>query len=133
MVPMAIKYGRRPVYIASTTLQLAAGIWSACTQTAGDLIGSNVLNGIGGAISESIVQMTIADLFFVHQRARMNAAYLFMEYAGSFLAPVAAGYVADAQGWRWIWWWTIIFLAVALVLVVFGYEESKYILRSGSV
>ncbi|KAK4898945.1 hypothetical protein LTR27_003676 [Elasticomyces elasticus] len=130
MVPLAIIFGRRPVYILSTAIQLGAGIWSARTYTTGDLIGSNVLSGIGGAISESIVQMTIADLFFVHQRARMNAIYLTMVYIGSFLAPVAAGYCAKAQGWRWIWWWTVIFLAVALIIVIFAYEETKYTPRT---
>ncbi|KAK5719925.1 hypothetical protein LTR15_007198 [Elasticomyces elasticus] len=126
MVPMAIIFGRRPVYILSTAIQLGSGIWSARTMTTGDLIGSNVLSGLGGAISESIVQMTIADLFFVHQRARMNAIYLVMVYIGSFLAPVAAGYCAKAQGWRWIWWWTVLFLAITLVVVIIAYEETKY-------
>ncbi|TKA77610.1 hypothetical protein B0A55_03139 [Friedmanniomyces simplex] len=132
MVPLAIKFGRRPVYIASTAIQLAAGIWSARTYTVGDLVGSNVLSGIGGAISESIIQMTIADLFFVHQRARMNAAYLVMVYTGTFLAPVAAGYCAKAQGWRWIWWWTVIFIAISLVVTIVAYEETKYTPRTES-
>lgn len=97
--------------------------------TTGDLIGSNVLSGIARAVSESIVQMTIADLFFVHQRATMNAVYLVMVNVGTFLATVAAGYAADAQGWRWIWWLTTIFVAVTLVLIVFFYEKSKFTIR----
>ncbi|KAK0813944.1 hypothetical protein LTR75_004399 [Friedmanniomyces endolithicus] len=133
MVPLAVKFGRRPVYIASTAIQLAACIWSARTYTTGDLIGSNVVSGVGGAISESIVQMTIADLFFVHQRARMNSAYLVMVYTGTFLAPVAAGYCAKAQGWRWIWWWTLIFIAVSLVITIVAYEETKYTPRTDSM
>lgn len=121
IIPIAIICGRRPVYIVSTLIQLASTIWQAKMQTTGDLIGSNVLSGLAGAVSESIVQMTISDMFFTHQRATMNAIYLIMVNIGSFLAPVAAGYAATAQGWRWIWWWTAIFLAVTLVVMVFFY------------
>lgn len=101
--------------------------------TTGDLMGSNVLSGIAGAVSESIVQMTISDMFFVHQRATMNAVYLVMTGIGSFLAPVAAGYSASAQGWRWIWWWTTIFLAVVLVVMIFFYEETKFSPRTAVI
>lgn len=86
-------------------------------------------------MSEAIVQMTISDLFFVHQRATMNGLYILMVTAGTFLAPVAAGVVAVNQGWRWIWWWTAILLGISLVLFTFAYEESKYVpvLTSSSV
>ncbi|ORY60290.1 major facilitator superfamily transporter [Pseudomassariella vexata] len=128
-VPLAVNYGRRPVYIVSTAIQLATGIWQAKVNTGPELITVNVVSGAAGAISESIVQITVADLFFVHERATMNGVYLMMVNMGSFLAPVAAGYVAVAMGWRWIWWWTSILLGVSLLLFVFFYEESKYAVR----
>ncbi|EXJ90707.1 hypothetical protein A1O1_03811 [Capronia coronata CBS 617.96] len=106
---------------------LAACIWSAKTETRGDLIGSNLISGIGGAVSETIVQITIADLFFVHHHAAMNALYVLVTSIGAFLGPVAAGYVVDSQGWRWMFWWCVIFFAVTLVLVIFFFEESKYV------
>jgi hypothetical protein len=36
------------------------------------MIGSNLLSGLGGAVSETIAQITIADMFFVHHHAAMN-------------------------------------------------------------
>ena len=101
LIPLAGMFGRRPVYLISTLVQFATAVWQAKMMTSGDLLGSNVLAGIAGAVSESIVQMTISDLFFVHQRATMNAIYLMMVNLGAFLAPIAAGYAAQAQGWRW--------------------------------
>lgn len=89
----------------------------------------NVVVGIAGAISETIVQMTIADLFFTHQRASANALYLFTVTTGTFLAPVAAGASAASQGWRWIWWWCAIFLGANLILVIFFFEETKFIIK----
>jgi MFS family permease len=129
LIPLAAMYGRRPVYLISTIVQMGTAIWQARMKSTADLIGSNVVSGFAGAVSESIVQMTISDLFFVHQRATMNAIYLSMVNTGAFLSPIAAGYSAQSQGWRWIWWWTAIFLGVALVLQLFFYEETKYIPR----
>ncbi|EXJ86776.1 hypothetical protein A1O3_03730 [Capronia epimyces CBS 606.96] len=126
-VPLVHKYGRRSLYLFSTALQLASCIWFAKTQTIGDLIGSNLISGLGGAISETIVQITIADLFFVHQHASMNAWYWFATLAGAFLGPVASGYIVDSQGWRWMFWWCVIFFSVNLLLIIFFFEETKYV------
>ena len=126
-IPFAIKYGRRPIYILSTTVQFATAIWNARVNSTGELLAVNVVSGLAGAVSEALVQMTIVDVFFVHQRASANAFYNMMVSAGAYLAPVAAGYCATAQGWRWIWWWTTIMLGINLVLFLFFFEESKYI------
>ncbi|OCK77932.1 MFS general substrate transporter [Lepidopterella palustris CBS 459.81] len=126
-IPFALKYGRRPVYIVSTAVLLATAIWQAKFNTTAELILINVLNGLAGATSETMVQITVADLFFVHQRGTMNGIYLMMVSAGTFLAPVAAGYSAVSQGWRWIWWWCAIFLAVSLLGFILFFEETKYI------
>ncbi|TQV98808.1 hypothetical protein V2A60_007494 [Cordyceps javanica] len=127
LVPLVHKYGRRPMYIFSTLLQLLSCVWLGATQTRGDMIGSNLLSGIGGAISETIVQITIADLFFVHHHGAMNGWYLFSTFTGAYLGPVASGYIVNSQGWRWVWWWCVILFAINLVLIIFFFDESKYV------
>ncbi|KAM3484965.1 hypothetical protein MY8738_001648 [Beauveria namnaoensis] len=127
LVPLVHKYGRRPMYIFSTVLQLLSCVWLGATRTRGDMIGSNLLSGISGAISETIVQITIADLFFVHHHGAMNGWYLFATFTGAYLGPVASGYIVNSQGWRWVWWWCVILFAVNLVLIIFFFDESKYI------
>lgn len=125
-IPLAHKYGHRPLYILSSAVQLATAIWSGKLQTGGELITINLIMGLGGAISETIVMITIVDMFFVHQHARMNGVFLFMQTLGSTGGPIAAGYITTSQGWRWIWWWTAIFLGVNFVAVLLFFEESKY-------
>lgn len=126
-IPLVHKYGRRPIYMVSCALQFAACIWQARTFTGGDLIGANLVSGLGGAISEIIVQITVADMFFVHQHATMNGWFVIFETTGAFLGPVASGYIAITEGWRWMWWYCVIFLGVTLVCVIFFFEESKYV------
>lgn len=127
LVPFVHKYGRRPLYLMSSFLQLAAVIWQSRTYNYGDLMGACTIGGFGGAVSEAIVQITIADVFFVHQHGTMNAWYLIFTAVGATLGPVAAGFIVQNQGWRWMWYYCIIFLSINLVLVIFFFEESKYI------
>lgn len=100
-IPFALKFGRRPIYLVSIVISLATAIWQARMETVGDLYGANIVAGLAGSISETVVAMTNADLFFVHQRGTITGIYLIMVNAGAFLAPVAAGYSAVSQGWRW--------------------------------
>ena len=126
-IPLTYRYGRRPIYLISVVLQLASAIWMARVRSTGEYLGCTTLMGLGGAISETIVQMTIVDLFFVHQYATMNGLFIFMQGVGANLGPVAAGYVVASQGWRWMWWWTAIFLGVALLMVLGLFEETVFI------
>ncbi|RDW89776.1 putative synaptic vesicle transporter SVOP-1 [Coleophoma cylindrospora] len=126
MIPFALKYGRRPVYVLSTVGQFAVAIWTARLQTVGDLVAVNTLNCVLGALGEIIVQMTVADLFFVHQRGRMNSIYVWTANIGGSLATIAAGYITVNQGWRWVWWWMVIFFGISLILYIFMFEETKY-------
>ncbi|KAJ5231775.1 uncharacterized protein N7469_006363 [Penicillium citrinum] len=126
-IPLVHKYGRRPIYIFSSALQFASCVWQAQTYTVGNFIGANLISGLGGAISEIVVQITVADMFFVHQHATMNGWFVIFQSAGAFLGPVASGYIVESQGWRWMWWWCVIFFGITLVCVIFLFEESKFV------
>ncbi|KEF62807.1 uncharacterized protein A1O9_00780 [Exophiala aquamarina CBS 119918] len=127
-IPFALRLGRRPVYIVTVLIMLASAIWQAKMNTVGDMIGNNVIMGIAGAVNEALFQVTVADLFFVHQRGTMNGIYLVLVVTGNYFGPVAAGYVAvSSQGWRWVFWWCTIFLAICSAAMVFCLEESKYV------
>lgn len=104
-MPFVHRYGRRPLYLLSAAIQLAGCIWQARVVDNGGIVGANIVTGLGGAICETVVQITIADIFFVHQHATMNGWYLLLTSIGAFMGPVASGYVAEGQGWRWMWWW----------------------------
>lgn len=126
MIPFALKFGRRPMYIISILAQFAISIWSAKIETVADLMLTNALGCGVGALSEVIVQMTVKDLFFVHQRGLMNSIYIWMSGVGQTLVPLPAGYITESEGWRWVWWWNAILFGVCIVFFVFGYEETKF-------
>ncbi|ORY56986.1 major facilitator superfamily domain-containing protein [Pseudomassariella vexata] len=126
LVPFALKFGRRPLYLFSTLVLFAVSIWSAKLQTVADLMLVNVFCTAFGALAEVIVQMTIADVFFVHQRGKMNSIYIWLWQVSVSLGPLIAGFITTGQGWRWVWWWNAVFFGFCSILVAFGYEETKY-------
>lgn len=126
LIPFALKFGRRPLYLFSLVFQFGISIWSAKMHSVADLMLVNILQCLFGSLAEVIVQMTIADVFFVHQRGRMNAIYVWVWLLASYLGSLIAGFVAQGQGWRWIWWWNVIVFGCSIFVFGFGYEETKF-------
>jgi MFS family permease len=58
-IPLEKKLGRRPVYLVSTAIMMAASFWSAWMKSLPELYISNLLYGLAGATNESIVQITV--------------------------------------------------------------------------
>lgn len=58
-IPLAIKYGRRPIYIASMLVMLGMAIWNARMNSITELYIISLITGLAGATNETIVQMTV--------------------------------------------------------------------------
>ncbi|EFY94392.1 major facilitator superfamily transporter [Metarhizium robertsii ARSEF 23] len=121
-IPFAKKYGRRSLYIVSTAVW-----WTAYMQTATELYLTNLLKGLAGAINETAVQMSIRDLFFVHQRGTANGIYFAALKFGFSLSPMAAGAQATAFGWRSCYMTLGVFMTVLTLVFAVGYEETKFV------
>ncbi|QPC73328.1 hypothetical protein HYE68_004080 [Fusarium pseudograminearum] len=126
-IPFTIKYGRRPTYVVSCMVLAGVTWWSARMESYAELIITQIITGLAGAINETAVQMTIADLFFVHRRGSANALYFTAVMVGSFLCPMAAGTQAAHQGWRWSYYSLAICMSILSVMFLVGFEETKYI------
>lgn len=126
LVPFSLKLGRRPIYVFSTAAQCGLSVWLAKMVNVADLMGPNVLTCLVGALAEVLVQMTVADIYFVHQRGLANTIYYWVMTVGVTLSPLAGGYVTSSQGWRWVWWWMVILLGAGFVAFLFLYEETMF-------
>ncbi|KAH7260385.1 major facilitator superfamily domain-containing protein [Fusarium solani] len=126
-IPLTIKYGRRSTYVVSTAALAAVSWWTSSISSYTELILTSIITGLAGAINETSVQMTIADLFFVHQRGSANAVYFTAVMVGSFLTPLAAGSQAAEQGWRWSYYALSIAMTALFVTFVLLFEETKFV------
>lgn len=127
LIPLAYRYGRRPIYLVGALLQVLASVCMAKVTSKYQYMACSTVICIGAAASQTLVPLTIADLFFVHQFATMNGVFIFAQGAGAFLGPVAAGFMVEWQGWRWSWLLTAMLLAVAFFLLLFLLEESTFV------
>ena len=67
-VPLAIKYGRRPVYIAAWLLMTGSTIWGGCAKSFASELAARIVYGCAGAAPEIVAALVLTDLFFLHQR-----------------------------------------------------------------
>lgn len=64
-IPFALKFGRRPVYILTTAVCLLCSIWQAVMKGYVSYVASNLISGLAGAVSETLIQMTVSLLYIV--------------------------------------------------------------------
>ncbi|KAI5456841.1 major facilitator superfamily domain-containing protein [Mariannaea sp. PMI_226] len=131
-IPLTRKYGCRSSYIISTGAMAGVTWWSSRLETAAEIYATNFLYGLAGSLNETISEITIAHLFFVHQRGTANGLYIVAVMLGNFICPTIAGIQAASQGWRWSYRTAGIVLTVLFFLFLFCYEETKYIPVSDS-
>lgn len=124
--PLALQYGKRPIYIFSMLATALICVWPPYTQTKGEWIGSKIMQGMFGASIESLPEISVSDLFFEHQRSTGLAVYGLTLLFSSFIAPLVAGFISDGQSWEWVMWWCAIFAAVCTVFLFFFMEETNY-------
>jgi MFS family permease len=72
-MPLVNKYGRRPIYIISYTIYLACAIWASVTTGYGSFLASRILMGFGSGAAETMASLSIADIFFLHERGLVMA------------------------------------------------------------
>lgn len=61
-IPFTIKYGRRPTYVVSCVVLAGVTWWSARMESYAELIITQIITGLAGAINETAVQMTVRHL-----------------------------------------------------------------------
>ncbi|KAF6786789.1 major facilitator superfamily transporter [Colletotrichum sojae] len=124
--PLAQKYGKRPVYLLSLLGTLCIMVWAPHATTGGQWIANKVLQGLFGAPIESLCEISIADVWFTHERGTYMRYYALFLYGSNCLAPVIAGFINDGQGWEWVLHWCAIFCGVGFLICFFLMEETNY-------
>lgn len=77
-----MKFGRRPVYLVSTFIVFLTAIWQAVLNDFLSILGSQIISGLAGAVSETLVGITVGDIFFTHQRGKALAVQTFLVLVG---------------------------------------------------
>ncbi|OLN88494.1 putative MFS-type transporter C1271.10c-like protein 5 [Colletotrichum chlorophyti] len=125
-VPMANKFGRRPVYVASYTVYLACTIWLIFEHSFAGFLAGRIVLGFGAGAAETIAPISIADVFFLHERGTIMALYTAFLSAGVGFGVVISGLITKTQDWRVIYQVSAALIGVVLALAIFTFPETAY-------
>jgi MFS family permease len=101
-------------------------IWTANSSSTGEWYAHRIIIGIVNAPIESLPEISVSDLMFAHERGTWMAAYVLALFESNFIAPLIAGWLNDAIGWRWTMNFGAIVAAVSFVILFFFMEETMY-------
>lgn len=105
-VPFAAKLadtvGRRPVYLASLGIFIAASVAAGFSPSMPMLIFFRALQGIGGGALTTAAFTIIGDAFEPRQRARVQALFGAVWAVSSVLGPALGGLITTTVGWPWV-------------------------------
>ena len=124
--PFALQYGKRLTYLISTAAVIAFTMWGPYVTNNGQWIAKNVICGFFAAPIEALPEISVADVFFAHERGTYMGVYAFVLAGSNFFAPIICGFINEYQGWRWVFYYPSIFLGAALIFLFFFMEETNY-------
>ena len=102
--PTAILFGKRPVYLFASVLFVLSAIWCAKSPSYGSLAAARVFQGIAVSPVECLPSATIAEIFFLHERAFRVGIYTLLLLGGKNLIPLVSAAIIQGLGWRWVFW-----------------------------
>lgn len=121
------KYGKRPVYLASTLFCIIGTAVGQARISYNYLLAARIIQGLSTSAFESLVVATVGDMYFVHQRGARISAINFILNAASSLASIICGVVFADLGWLWLFHMFQIFLVAQFVLMFLFCPETTYL------
>ncbi|KAH8804515.1 major facilitator superfamily transporter, partial [Xylogone sp. PMI_703] len=119
--PTAILFGKRPVYLIGAIMFILTAVWCALSPNFVSLLIARIFQGIALSPVECLPSATIAEIFFLHERAYRIGIYTLLLLGGKNLVPLISAAIIQSLSWRWVFWivgmvggfcWCLIFLFV---------------------
>jgi EmrB/QacA subfamily drug resistance transporter len=95
--------GRKKVFLSGVTLFTLASIFCGSAGSQGELVAGRFVQGIGGALSASVIVAIIVTEFpLARERANAMSAYVFVAVGGGSVGLLVGGILTQALSWHWI-------------------------------
>ncbi|OQE38306.1 hypothetical protein PENCOP_c008G05639 [Penicillium coprophilum] len=124
MSPTAILYGKRPVYLLGATLFVISAIWCATSPNYPSLVVARIFQGLAVSPVECLPSATIAEIYFLHERAYRVGIYTLLLLGGKNLIPLVSAAIIEGLSWRWVFWIVAMIVGMCLVLLFFFVPET---------
>jgi EmrB/QacA subfamily drug resistance transporter len=95
--------GRRTIFLWGLAVFVAASLLCGASQSEGMLIGSRLLQGIGGAMTSAVILGMIVTMFpEPREQAKAVGIYAFVASAGGAVGLLIGGILTQTISWHWI-------------------------------
>jgi len=95
--------GRKKVFLVGVALFTVASAACGAADTQALLIGARFAQGLGAALSSSVIlAIIVADFPVPAERAKAMSSYIIVAVGGGSLGLLVGGYVTQALSWHWI-------------------------------
>lgn len=127
-MPLAVKYGRRPVYLTSNFLMGIACIWLAIAseKTYLPFIVGRAFLGLFEAPIEALVPSTVTDIFYLHERGEKISIYGLGVLGGNEIGPLASAFIIQTLSMRWAFFIIAISIFINQITLIFFMPETKF-------
>ncbi|KAG9245629.1 major facilitator superfamily domain-containing protein [Calycina marina] len=125
--PIANHYGRRPVFLLSLIVSLAANIGCAKSSNYGSMAACRAIVAFFISPAAAIGSAVVTETFFKKERARYIGVWTLLITLGIPVSPFVMGFVANGVGYRWIYWILAMINGVQFVLYLFLGPETRFI------
>jgi MFS family permease len=102
--PTAILFGKRPVYLVAIIIFLLTSIWCALSPNYPSLVIARIVQGMAVSPVECLPSATVAEIFFLHERAYRLGIYTLLLLGGKNLIPLVSAAIIQSLSWRWVFW-----------------------------
>lgn len=102
LAPFCELVGRKVIYAGAFLCFDLLFIGLALAKDIGTIIGLRLLLGLCGCVGTILVGGTFDDMYVPHERSRPMAMFSWVAIFGTVAAPIYAGFIDQAIGWRWI-------------------------------
>lgn len=103
--PTAILFGKRPVYLAGIILFIISSVWCAASPNYASLVVARIVMGLAVSPVECLPSATIAEIFFLHERAFRLGIYTLLLLGGKNLIPLVSAAIIQGLDWQWVFWY----------------------------
>lgn len=126
-VPSARVWGKRHLYLLGTVIIIISSVWGGASGTNyKSLLAARVFQGVGLAPFEALVNVSVGDLYCVHERGKRMALSNLSLFGSAFFTPVVVGKMTSTIGWQWTFYFIAIFACAMLPLLYFFVPETTF-------
>jgi MFS family permease len=122
--PTAILYGKRPVYFVASICFIVTSIWCAVSPNYISLLVARIFQGFAVSSVECLPSASIAEIYFLHEKAYRLGIYTLLLLGGKNLVPLVSAAIIQQMGWRWVFWIVAIVVAFCSLLLFLFVPET---------